>query len=50
MRENLKKFKEEAARLEQSDALQKARKKFKAIEEEASSSKVAENIQKVLNI
>ncbi|OQR76769.1 putative ATP-dependent RNA helicase DHX35-like [Tropilaelaps mercedesae] len=47
MKENLKKFKEEAAKLEQSEALQKARRKFKAIESEASSSNIAENLQKL---
>lgn len=46
IKENLRKFKEEAAKLEQSEALQKARKKFKAIEQE-SSSKVSEHFEKI---
>uniref|UniRef100_A0A2M3Z9Y3 Mitochondrial import inner membrane translocase subunit TIM44 n=1 Tax=Anopheles braziliensis TaxID=58242 RepID=A0A2M3Z9Y3_9DIPT len=36
MKENLKKFREEAQRLEQSEALQAARKKFNTVESEAS--------------
>lgn len=36
MKENLKKFREEAEKLEQSDALKTARKKFMAVESEAS--------------
>lgn len=38
MSENLKKFREEAHKLEQSDALQSARKKFNVVESEASKS------------
>lgn len=38
MKENLKKFREEADKLEQSDALKSARKKFMAVESEASRS------------
>ncbi|XP_014253970.1 mitochondrial import inner membrane translocase subunit TIM44 [Cimex lectularius] len=38
MKESLKKFREEAQKLEQSDALQKARMKFHAVESEASKS------------
>lgn len=38
MKENLKKFREEAQKLEQSDALQSARKKFNVVESEASKS------------
>lgn len=36
MKENIKKFREEAQRLENSEALQAARKKFQAVESEAS--------------
>lgn len=36
MKENIKKFREEAQKLENSDALQAARKKFLAVESEAS--------------
>lgn len=36
MTENLKKFREEAEKLEQSDALKSARKKFQTVESEAS--------------
>lgn len=38
MKENLKKFREEAQKLEQSDALKSARKKFNVVESEASKS------------
>lgn len=38
MKENLKKFREEAEKLEQSDALKSARKKFQTVESEASKS------------
>lgn len=38
MKENLKKFREEAEKLEQSDALKAARQKFQAVESEASKS------------
>lgn len=38
MKENLKKFREEAEKLEQSDALKSARKKFNVVESEASKS------------
>lgn len=38
MKESLKKFKEEAEKLEQSDALKAARKKFESVEKEASKS------------
>lgn len=36
MKDNIKKFREEAQKLENSDALQAARKKFHAVESEAS--------------
>jgi import inner membrane translocase subunit TIM44 len=36
MKENLKKFREEAQKLENTDALKKAREKFQAVESEAS--------------
>lgn len=36
MKENLKKFREEAEKLEQSDALKKARAKYMSVESEAS--------------
>lgn len=38
MKENLKKFRKEAEKLEQSDALKSARKKFLTVESEASKS------------
>lgn len=38
MKENIKKFREEAQKLENSEALQAARKKFHAVESEASKS------------
>lgn len=38
MKENLKKFREEAKKLENTDALKKAREKFQAVESEASKS------------
>lgn len=38
MKENLKKFREEAQKLENTDALKKAREKFQAVEAEASKS------------
>lgn len=38
MKENLKKFREEAEKLENTDALKKAREKFQAVESEASKS------------
>ena len=38
MKESLKKFREEAEKLEQSDALKSARQKFHAVESEASKS------------
>lgn len=38
MKESLKKFREEAEKLEQSDALKAARQKFEAVEKEASKS------------
>ncbi|XP_055343448.1 mitochondrial import inner membrane translocase subunit TIM44-like [Paramacrobiotus metropolitanus] len=44
MKESLKKFREEAEKLEQSDALQQARKKFQAIE--AETSKGSETLKK----
>jgi mitochondrial import inner membrane translocase subunit TIM44 len=36
MKDNIKKFREEAEKLEHSDALQKARQKFQSVESEAS--------------
>ncbi|XP_052863195.1 mitochondrial import inner membrane translocase subunit TIM44-like [Anopheles cruzii] len=41
MKENLKKFRQEAHRLEQSDTLQAARQKFRTVESEASRGRVA---------
>lgn len=38
MKDNIKKFREEAQKLEQSDALKSARHKFNTVEEEASKS------------
>ncbi|XP_062380237.1 mitochondrial import inner membrane translocase subunit TIM44-like [Sardina pilchardus] len=46
MKENIKKFREEAKRLEESDALQQARKKFKTIESETV--KTSEVLKKTL--
>ncbi|XP_040173504.1 mitochondrial import inner membrane translocase subunit TIM44 [Anopheles arabiensis] len=49
MKENLKKFREEAQKLEQSDALKAARQKFNTVESEASKSSevLKENLDKV---
>uniref|UniRef100_A0A182PV85 Mitochondrial import inner membrane translocase subunit TIM44 n=1 Tax=Anopheles epiroticus TaxID=199890 RepID=A0A182PV85_9DIPT len=49
MKENLKKFREEAEKLEQSDALKAARQKFNTVESEASKSSevLKENLDKV---
>lgn len=58
MKESLKKFKEEAEKLEQSDALKAARQKFEAVEKEAgkggevlkeSLSSIKEKVQGVLD-
>uniref|UniRef100_A0A182YEY2 Mitochondrial import inner membrane translocase subunit TIM44 n=1 Tax=Anopheles stephensi TaxID=30069 RepID=A0A182YEY2_ANOST len=49
MKENLKKFREEAQKLEQSDALKAARQKFNTVESEASKSSevLKENLDKI---
>lgn len=43
MKESLKKFREEAEKLEQSEALKAARQKFEAVEKEASKGKTHVN-------